>query len=116
MELPKLERKIFPVKIDSVEMRLEEPTLDQVQEIFRCRKLSGTNPELLDALVNVIAQLMGQYPEKIEDKRLFVKGLSTRQIGLIIDGIINFTEEEAKKVSRGSGESSTSLQEKQAGH
>lgn len=114
MQLPKLEKRIFTVKVDSVELKLTEPSLDQIGLLSKVSEIEeSSNQEALDAISKVLVTLMDQYEESSEEKELFIKSLSPRQIMIVCDYLIE--DLQPKKASEETGELPTSSQTKQAG-
>lgn len=87
MKLPELERAKFIVKIDSVELELNEPSLSELEKLVSYGDISSDDPESITKLADIIASLMNSYEASFEEKKKFVKNMSSRQLMLLIDGI-----------------------------
>jgi len=105
MNLPILEKSVFTVKVDSIELNLQEATLGQIESISTYKEIKEGDAEIVDKLAEVIVSLMGSYEGTVEEKRAFVKSMSVRQIGLIVEGLMNSVK--LKKVPAGSEKSSS---------
>lgn len=78
MELPKLDRATYTIKIDSVELILTEPTLEQAEKMDSIK--SSDEENVINKVAEVLAELMDSYTETREEKIKFIKGLSYRQL------------------------------------
>jgi len=87
MKLPELEKSLFVIKIDSVELTLNEPALYQIEKLASYQNIDTDDPKLIDKLADIVASLMGSYEGTLEEKKDFVKNMSLRQINLIIEGL-----------------------------
>lgn len=112
MNLPTLDRKTYDVSVDSITVKLKEPTLEQVEKIASIKNI-GEEKELVAKIAEILASLMDSYDSTIKEKEDFIKNMSYRQLSILTDNLTNAVQE--KKVVAGSEELNSSSQEKQAG-
>lgn len=100
MNLPKLERQVYDVTIDSVTLKFREPTLEQVEKINSLKEV-GSEDDLVSKIAEVLAVLMDSYDSSIEEKQDFIKQMSYRQVDMLVNNLTNTIQE--KKVNTESG-------------
>lgn len=104
MNLPKLERQTYDISVDSVIIKIKEPTLEQVEKITSLKEI-GKRKDIVSLIAEIIASLMDSYDSPIEEKQEFIKKMSYRQIDTLINNLTNTIRE--KKVGAESEVSSS---------
>lgn len=112
MNLPELKRQTYRITVDSVELELKEPTLDQLSKMMGLKNIDGDD-DIIGEIAGVVADLMESYDQPREEKITFIRSMSYRQIELLTNGLTDSVQ--SKKVLAESEKSNSQSPETQVG-